>query len=103
MSNTQTTAQKEKTDLTAAIVKRMLQVVFTLLLQAAILFVASGRLDWMWAWTYLGVGVGILVINSLVLPPELIADYLDEPESSRSIEVRVASHRMQEARGRGTR
>jgi protein-S-isoprenylcysteine O-methyltransferase Ste14 len=52
----------------------MLQVVIQTLLIAAILFIASGRLDWGWAWAYLGVGVGILVINASVLPPELIAE-----------------------------
>lgn len=52
----------------------MLQVVIQTLLIAAILFISSGRLDWVWAWAYLGVGVGIVVINALVLPPELIAE-----------------------------
>jgi len=64
----------EKPDLTGRVRKRMLQVVIQMLLIAAILFVASGRLDWVWAWAYLGVGVGIVVINALVLPPELIAE-----------------------------
>jgi protein-S-isoprenylcysteine O-methyltransferase Ste14 len=63
-----------KSDLTSRVRKRMLQVVIQTLLIAAILFIASGRLDWGWAWAYLGVGVGILVINSLVLSPELIAE-----------------------------
>jgi len=61
-----------KSDLTRRVRKRMLQVVIQTLLIAAILFIASGRLDWGWAWAYLGVGVGILVINASVLPPELI-------------------------------
>jgi len=63
-----------KSDLTSRVRKRMLQVVIQTLLIAAILFIASGRLGWVWAWVYLGVGVGILVINALVLPPELIAE-----------------------------
>ncbi len=63
-----------KSDLTSRVRKRMLQVVIQTLLIAAILFISSGRLDWGWAWAYLGVGVGILVINTLVLPPELIAE-----------------------------
>jgi protein-S-isoprenylcysteine O-methyltransferase Ste14 len=63
-----------ESDLTSRVRKRMLQVVIQTLLIAAILFIASGRLDWVWAWAYLGVGVGILVINALVLPPELIAE-----------------------------
>jgi protein-S-isoprenylcysteine O-methyltransferase Ste14 len=52
----------------------MLQVVVQFVILAAILFVSSGRLDWMWAWAYLGVGVGILAINALVMSPELIAE-----------------------------
>jgi protein-S-isoprenylcysteine O-methyltransferase Ste14 len=63
-----------ESDLTSRVRKRMLQVVIQTLLIAAILFIASGRLDWVWAWAYLGVGVGILVINASVLPPELIAE-----------------------------
>jgi protein-S-isoprenylcysteine O-methyltransferase Ste14 len=63
-----------KSDLRSKVRKRMLQVIVQFLVIAAILFIAAGRLDWGWAWAYLGVGVGILVINSLVLPPELIAE-----------------------------
>jgi protein-S-isoprenylcysteine O-methyltransferase Ste14 len=63
-----------KSDLRSKVRKRMLQVIVQFLVIAAILFIASGRLDWGWAWAYLGVGVGILVINSLVLPSELIAE-----------------------------
>ena len=64
----------EKSDLTSRVRKRMLQVVIQTLLIAAILFISSGRLDWVWAWAYLGVSVGIVVINASVLPPELIAE-----------------------------
>jgi protein-S-isoprenylcysteine O-methyltransferase Ste14 len=57
-----------------AVRKRMLQVIITYLVLAAILFVSSGRLNWLWAWAYLGVSVGILVINVVVLPAELMAE-----------------------------
>jgi len=73
-ANTSVNQPNGKSDLTRKIRKRMLQVVVQFLILAAILFIASGRLDWMWAWAYLGLGVGILVINTLVLPPELIAE-----------------------------
>jgi len=63
-----------ESDLTSRIRKRMLQVIVQLLILAAILFISSGRLDWVWAWAYLGVGVSILAINVLVMPPELIAE-----------------------------
>jgi protein-S-isoprenylcysteine O-methyltransferase Ste14 len=57
-----------------AVLRRMLQVVVTYLILAAILFVSSGRLNWPWAWAYLGVGLVILVINAAILPAELIAE-----------------------------
>jgi len=57
-----------------AVLKRMLQVVLTYLILAAILFISSGRLNWIWAWAYLGLGLGILVINVVILPAELIAE-----------------------------
>jgi protein-S-isoprenylcysteine O-methyltransferase Ste14 len=52
----------------------MSQVVVTYLVLAAILFVSSGNLSWIWAWAYLAVGLGILVVNVIVLPPDLIAE-----------------------------
>jgi len=63
-----------KSDLASRVRRRILQVIVQFLVIAAILFIASGRLDWVWGWAYLGVGVGILVINASVLPPELIAE-----------------------------
>jgi protein-S-isoprenylcysteine O-methyltransferase Ste14 len=65
---------KGKPNTSSAVLKRMLQVVITYLILAAILFISSGRLNWIWAWAYLGVGLVLLVINALILPPELIAE-----------------------------
>ena len=73
-TNTSVSQPNEKPDLASRIRKRMLQVVVQFLVLAAILFISSGRLDWVWAWVYLGVGVGILAINVLVMSPELIAE-----------------------------
>lgn len=56
---------------------RFLQVGFTALLQAVILFAASGRLDWLAAWAYVGVYVGAVAVNASILlrrSPELIAE-----------------------------
>ena len=66
--------ENENADLTGQIRKRMRQVVVQFLVLAAILFIASGRLDWVWVWAYLGVSVSILAVNALVVPPELIAE-----------------------------
>ena len=86
MDNTQRTQPKEKTDLTVAVVKRMLQVALTLLLQAAILFISAGRLDWAMAWAYLGVYAGIVAVNALVIlpkSPELIAERGQTKENTK--------------------
>jgi len=57
--------------------KRLAQVVLSIALQGAILFVASGRLDWVMAWVFIGVSVAVLIVNSiLILPkhPDLVAE-----------------------------
>jgi protein-S-isoprenylcysteine O-methyltransferase Ste14 len=59
------------------IVKRLIQVIISTLIQALVLFLSAGRLDWMEAWVYLGVYVGFIVVNTIVLlrvSPELIAE-----------------------------
>jgi protein-S-isoprenylcysteine O-methyltransferase Ste14 len=75
MNTTGTAGQvKDKSDTTRAVVKRLVQVVVQFLIILVILFVSSGRLDWMWVWVYFGVGVAIMGINTLVLPKELVAE-----------------------------
>jgi len=73
-ANTFVNRPNENSDLAGRIRKRILQVIVQFLVLAAILFVSSGRLNWVWAWAYLGVGVAILAVNLLVMPPELIAE-----------------------------
>jgi F0F1-type ATP synthase assembly protein I len=57
--------------LTRAILKRLLQVSVSTLIQAAILFIASGRFDWMMAWIYVGLIVGVPIVNSLFILPKI--------------------------------
>jgi len=61
-------------EMTGAVVKRLVQVVVQFSILAVIMFVSAGRWDWGWAWAYMGVSMGILVVNALVMPPELIAE-----------------------------
>jgi len=56
------------------VLKRIIQVFSILLIQAVILFISAGTLDWMWAWVLIGSGLVLFGINALVLPPELIAE-----------------------------
>jgi len=73
-ANTSVNQPSGKSDLTRRIRRRMLQVVVQFLFMAAILFISSGRLDWMWTWAYLGVSAGIGIINLMIMSPELIAE-----------------------------
>jgi len=59
------------------ILKRMLQILFQIIIIAAILFVSSGRLDWWMAWVYIGLFVVGVCINMIFLvhrDPGLIAE-----------------------------
>jgi protein-S-isoprenylcysteine O-methyltransferase Ste14 len=76
-ANTSAKRSNEKSDLTREVLKRMVQVVTTMLLLVAILFISAGRLDWVWAWVYFGAYMVGLAINTLViLPknPEMVAE-----------------------------
>jgi protein-S-isoprenylcysteine O-methyltransferase Ste14 len=76
-ANSSVRSSDQKTDLTSAIVKRLLQVGVGVALQAVIMFLAVGRLDWLAGWVYLAVYVGgIVFLSFYLLPrdPELIAE-----------------------------
>lgn len=77
--NTKTSVKPtpEKPDFTKDIVKRLIQIGGYILVQAAILFLAAGRLQWAMAWVYLGLYVAMIAVNAvIILPrhPELIAE-----------------------------
>jgi protein-S-isoprenylcysteine O-methyltransferase Ste14 len=67
----------DRSTLTAGILKRVLQLTVYFLIQAAVLAVASGRLDWINAWAYLAIYLLLIIINAaIMLPrdPELIVE-----------------------------
>ena len=59
---------------TRNLLRRGLQVARNTLFLDVCLFLAAGRLRWAWGWAYVGVGLGILLLNLLVLPPEVVAE-----------------------------
>lgn len=54
---------------TAGVAQRFAQIGVLVLLQAALLFTAAGRLDWRAAWAYLGLYLGFIGLNALLLLP----------------------------------
>lgn len=57
-----------------SIVKRIIQVIFTLLLQGFLLFVSAKTLCWGWAWVLIIVEIMILLINFIALLGEVIKE-----------------------------
>jgi protein-S-isoprenylcysteine O-methyltransferase Ste14 len=64
----------EEQSLKSGIRRRIIVVLANLFLQVAMLFIGSGNLSWKWAWIFFIVSALILVINMLILKPDLIAE-----------------------------
>jgi protein-S-isoprenylcysteine O-methyltransferase Ste14 len=60
-------SEGQRTDLGPVILRRAGQLLVTVLLQAAVLFITAWRLDWWQGWLYLGLQVGSIAINSAIL------------------------------------
>lgn len=76
-ANVSVKGSKGDPDIRAGIKKRAIQIAIQTLILAAILFISSGRLDWVMAWVYLGIYVVCILINLVILlrhNPELIAE-----------------------------
>lgn len=83
-SNVPSRQVQHKQGVKRAVMKRAVQVAVLLLFQAAILFLASGRLDWMMAWVYIGMYVVAISINASVMlrhNPETIAERAEVGEN----------------------
>lgn len=74
MSGEEATGHGEAEATSKAIVRRVMQLAFMLVILAASMFLASGRLDWGMAWVYLGLYVGLIIATGLVIERDLIAE-----------------------------
>ncbi|MBN2443163.1 MAG: isoprenylcysteine carboxylmethyltransferase family protein [Spirochaetales bacterium] len=54
--------------------KRIIQVIFILIVESIILFTAAWTINWPWAWIVLGVYILLLLINFFVVPAEVIEE-----------------------------
>jgi protein-S-isoprenylcysteine O-methyltransferase Ste14 len=76
-SKTDTPEIKNRSSLVAGILSRFGAIVFMLALEAAILFLAAGRLDWIWAWVFIGINLAVVLVNGTILMstnPEMVAE-----------------------------
>lgn len=51
------------------LVKRILQLIFLVFLQALLLFLSAGDLSWVSGWLYIGLYTGCLLVSSILLLP----------------------------------
>ncbi len=63
-----------ETKLNKSVVKRLSQVFIALFVQTGVLFVSAGTFSWFWGWMLLGMNILILIINSRILPQDLISE-----------------------------
>jgi protein-S-isoprenylcysteine O-methyltransferase Ste14 len=71
-----TTEQGMSSDLEASIARRAVQVFAVTGVQAAILFLAAGRLDWPWGWVFIGLYLAGMATNAVVVMrhnPQVVA------------------------------
>jgi len=68
------------------LVRRFMQVAVGTLVLAIMMFISSGRTDWVWAWAFIAVSIGAVVVNTeLILPsnPELIGERAEAKENTK--------------------
>jgi len=68
---------ENRQNVTAGIIMRFGQVAIAFVLQAVILFLAAGRLNWTWAWVFLGICLVSVSISGPIMlrtSPETIAE-----------------------------
>lgn len=68
------------------IIRRLIQISVAYVLIFASLIISAGRADWLWAWVYIGMTTIMLIVNSLVLPREVIAERGRKKENVKSFD-----------------
>ncbi|MFZ5810379.1 MAG: methyltransferase family protein [Chloroflexota bacterium] len=64
-------------EVTSGILARFGQVAITILIQAIILFLGAGKINWIWAWIFLGIYFITISVNGVLLmrtSPEMVAE-----------------------------
>lgn len=65
------------------IVRRLIQICVAYIVIFASLMVSAGKADWLWGWAYIGITTIMLIVNSLVLPREVIAERGRKKENTK--------------------
>jgi protein-S-isoprenylcysteine O-methyltransferase Ste14 len=76
-TKSETPSAEKKANTLSGILARSGTVAIFIVLIMAILFVASGQLNWIWPWVYLGISIVVVLINGTIMlrtSPETIAE-----------------------------
>lgn len=68
------TEDQKRSELKKNVTKRFIQVSINFIVLFLILFISAGNLGWLWAWIYIGISLLILIVNSFIIPKEVIAE-----------------------------
>lgn len=93
-ANTRIAQPDRKSVTTPLILKGVIRIGFSILILGAILFITSGRLDWVMAWVLLGVLLACISVNMLVLittNPELVEERIQGKRGSKKWDQVLAS------------
>jgi protein-S-isoprenylcysteine O-methyltransferase Ste14 len=71
---TQIEQDNSKLDTKKNILKRLIQVMMSVILIAIILLVSAGKIDWIYAWVYITSSLLVIIINAFIFPTELISE-----------------------------
>jgi protein-S-isoprenylcysteine O-methyltransferase Ste14 len=83
MNSTPSRTVQNRQELMQGVTKRFRQVMVLVLFQGALLFLSSGRIDWVMAWIYIGIYVVFILINGVIMlrrSPETIAERAEAGE-----------------------
>jgi len=54
--------------------RRAIQIVINFIVLILMLFISAGKLAWVWAWIYIGINLLILVVNSFLIPKDVVVE-----------------------------
>lgn len=82
---------QDKQAIAAGVRKWWLKNIIFLVLVGAILFLASGKLNWWMAWAYLSAMVLIVIANAIAMDPTLLAERSQLQEGTKKWDVALVS------------
>jgi len=93
-ADTSVKQQNRKSDISRGIKKWWIKAGIGILMVAAVLFISSGRLDWVMGWVFLGVYLAFAVVHGAILTsrsPDLIAERAQLQKGTKTWDIALAS------------